>query len=125
RAVAALERRADAWHLLCFVHQGERLLSARGADTFADPTLQSGPLQLVVTGAARGTEVLAFVVELGVAALLLLVLGRLGLSTRWQAVLGLAAVALGLTHGAFVDGHPAAAVSPLIWVLAALEARRG
>jgi len=123
--VAVLDRRSDAGDLLYFVHQGERLLSAHWADTFADPTLQSGPLQLVLTGAARSTEVLAFVVELGVAALLLFILGQLGVSTRWQAVLGLAAVALGLTHGAFVDGHPAAAFSPLIWILAGLEARRG
>src|SRR5205823_2373004 len=36
-----------------------------------------------------------------------------------------AAVATGLTHGAFVDGHPAEAVSPLLWVLAAVEVRRG
>src|SRR5437870_5931419 len=124
-AVATLDRHSDAGDLLYFVHQGERLLSARWTDTFADPTLQSGPLQLLLTGAARSTEVLAYVVELGVAALLLFVLGRIGLSMRWRAALGLAAVAVGLTHGAFVDGHPADAVSPLIWVLAALEARRG
>jgi hypothetical protein len=124
-AVAALDRRSDAGDLRYFVQQGERLLSVRWADTFADPTLQSGPLQLVLTGIVRSTEALAFVVELGVAALLLVVLGRLGVSTRWRAVLGLAAVAAGLTHGAFVDGHPAEAVSPLIWVLAGLEARRG
>ena len=123
--VATLDRRSDAGDLLYFVHQGERLLSARWTDTFADPTLQSGPLQLLLTGTARSTEVLAYVVELGVAALLLFVLGRIGLSMRWRAALGLAAVAVGLTHGAFVDGHPADAVSPLIWVLAALEARRG
>src|SRR5438874_6127852 len=48
-AVAALDRRSDAGDLAYFVHQGERLLSAGWADTFADPTLQSGPLQLVVT----------------------------------------------------------------------------
>jgi len=123
-AVAALDRRSDAGDLAYFVHQGERLLSAGWADTFADPTLQSGPLQLVVTGAVRSTEALAFVVELGVAALLLVVLGRFGVSKRWRAVLGLVAVGAGLTHGAFVDGHPAEAVSPLLWILATLEARR-
>jgi hypothetical protein len=122
---AALDRRSDAGDLLYFVHQGERLLSARWADTFSDPTLQSGPLQLVLVGAARSTEVLAFVVELGVAALLLVVLGRLGVSQWWRVVVGGGAVAVGLTHGAFVDGHPAEAMTPLLWVLAALEARRG
>ena len=123
--VAALDRRSDAGDLLYFVHQGERMLSARWTDTFSDPTLQSGPLQLLLTGAARSTPVLAFVVEIGVAALLLLVLGRLGVSARWRVALGFAAVALGLTHGAFVDGHPAEAVTPLLWVLAAIDARRG
>jgi hypothetical protein len=124
-AVAALDRRADAGDLLYFVHQGERMLSARWADAFSDPTLQSGPLQLLVTGTARSTEALAFVVEVGVVALLLVVLGRLGVPGRWRALLGIAAVALGLTHGAFVDGHPAEAVTPLLWVLAAIDARRG
>ncbi|TMK68791.1 MAG: hypothetical protein E6G50_14475 [Actinobacteria bacterium] len=123
--VAALDRRSDAGDLLYFVHQGERMLSARWTDTFSDPTLQSGPLQLLLTGAARSTPVLAFVVEIGVAALLLLVLGRLGVSARWRVALGIASVALGLTHGAFVDGHPAEAVTPLLWVLAAIDARRG
>jgi hypothetical protein len=124
-AVATLDRNSDAGDLLYFVHQGERLLSARWADTFADPTLQSGPLQLVLAGAVRNSEALAFVVELGVAALLLVVLGRLRVPARWQVAVGLAAVAVGLTHGAFVDGHPAEAVTPLLWVLAAVEARRG
>jgi hypothetical protein len=122
---ATLDRRSDAGDLLYFVHQGERLLSARWAGTFGDPTLQSGPLQLVVAGAFRSTQVLAFVVEVAVAALLLAVLGRLGLAGRFRLLLGLVAVVLGLAHGAFVDGHPAEAVSPLLWVLAALEARRG
>jgi hypothetical protein len=123
--VAALDRRSDAGDLLYFVHQGERMFSARWADTFSDPTLQSGPLQLLVTGTARSTQVLAFVVEVGVAALLLVVLCRVGVSARWRLVLGIGAIALGLTHGAFVDGHPAEAVTPLLWVLAAIDARRG
>jgi hypothetical protein len=123
--VAAFDLRSDAGDLPYFVQQGEHLLSTRWADTFADPTLQSGPLQLLLTGTVRSTEVLAFVLELGVAALLLFVLGRLGVSSGWRLVLGLAAVAAGLTHGAFVDGHPAEVLTPLLWVLAGLEARRG
>ena len=124
-AVATLDRRSDAGDLVYFVHQGERLLSARWANTFADPTLQSGPLQLVLAGAVRSTEGLAFVIELGVAVLLLVVLGGLRVPGRWQVAVGLVAVAAGLTHGAFVDGHPAEVVTPLVWVLAGLEARRG
>jgi len=120
-----VDRRSDGGDLLYFMHQGERLLSARWADTFSDPTLQSGPLQLLVAGVFRSTEMLAFVVELGVAALLVGVLGRLGVPARWRLVFGAGSAVWGLTHGAFVDGHPAEAVTPLLWVLAALEARRG
>jgi hypothetical protein len=38
---------------------------------------------------------------------------------------GLAAVAIGLPHAAFVDGHLAQLVIPLLWLLAAREAREG
>ena len=124
-AVAALDRRADSGDLVYFVHRGEAMLSARWADTFADPTLQAGPLQLLLAGAVRSTEALAFVVEIGVAALLVFVLGRLGVADRWRVLAGIGAVVTGLTHLAFVDGHPAEAVSPLLWVLAAVQARRG
>jgi hypothetical protein len=122
-AVASLDRGTDPGDLVYFVHRGELLLSGGWADTFADPVLQSGPLQLVLFGAVRNLTALAFVLELGVAALLLFVLGRLGVNSRIRLVVGLLAVAAGLTHGAFVDGHPAEAVTPLLWVLAGLWAR--
>jgi hypothetical protein len=124
-AVAALDRRSDAGDLVYFVHRGETMLSARWADTFSDPTLQAGPLQLLLNGAVRSTAALSFVVEIGVAALLVVALGRLGIPDRWRLLAGVGAVATGLTHGAFVDGHAAEAVSPLLWVLAAVEVRRG
>jgi hypothetical protein len=124
-AVAARDRRSDAGDLLYFVHQGERMLSGRWADTFADPTLQAGPLQLLLAGAVRNMSALAFVIEVGVVALLLFVLVRMRVPARWQLAVGAAAVAAGLTHGAFVDGHPAEAITPLLWVLAAIDARRG
>jgi hypothetical protein len=123
--VAYLDRGTDSGDLLFFVHKGERLLSGGWADTFADPQLQSGPLQLALFGAVRDLAALAFVIELGVAALLLYVLGRLGISDRVRLGVGLVAVAGGLTHIAFVYGHPAEAVVPLLWVLAALRARDG
>jgi hypothetical protein len=122
-AVASLERGTGAGDLVYFMHRGEVLLSSGWAHTFADPILQSGPLQLVVFGAVRNLPALAFVVELGVAALLLVVLGRLGAADRWRLAAGLVAVGAGLTHLAFADGHPAEAVVPLLWVLAALWAR--
>jgi hypothetical protein len=123
-AAATLDRRSDSGDLLYFIHQGERMLSGGWTDTFSDPTLQAGPLQLLVAGLGRRTDVLAFVIELGVTALVLHVLGRLDISARWRVLIGVAAVGAGLTHGAFVDGHPAEAITPLLWVLAAIAARR-
>ena len=122
--VASLDRGTDPGDLIYFVHRGEQLLSSGWADTFADPILQSGPLQLVLFGAIRNLTVLAFVMELGVAALLLYVLGRLRVADTARLAVGVLAVAAGFTHLAFADGHPAEAVVPLLWILAGLSARR-
>ena len=122
-AVAYLDRGTDPGDVVYFTHRGEQLLSSGWAHTFADPMLQSGPLQLVLFGAVRNFAALAFVVELGVVALLLAVLGRLGVADHWRFAAGLVAVGTGLTHLAFADGHPAEAVVPLLWILAAQWAR--
>jgi hypothetical protein len=121
--VAYLDRGTDPGDLLYFVHRGEQLLSGDWANTFADPTLQSGPLQLVVFGTVGNLAALAFLIELSTAALLLYVLGRLRVGDGIRLVVGLIAIVAGLTHGAFVDGHPAEAITPLLWVLAGLWAR--
>jgi len=123
--LAYLDRSTDSGDLVYFVHKGQQLLSGGWADTFADPRLQSGPLQLAFFGAVQDLAALAFLIELGVAALLLYVLGRVGLSDRARVVVGLLAVAAGLTHISFVYGHPAEAIVPLLWVLAGLWAREG
>jgi hypothetical protein len=120
---AYLDRGTDPGDLIYFVHRGEQLLSANWANTFSDPMLQSGPLQLVVFGTVRNLAALAFVIELAVAALLLYVLGRVQVSDRARLIVGVLAVAAGLTQGAFIDGHPAEALVPLLWVLAGLSAR--
>src|SRR5881397_2239355 len=121
--VAYVDRGTDPGDLVYFVHRGEHLLSSGWASTFADPMLQSGPLQLVVFGAVRNLTALAFVVELSVAALVLYVTAQIGASDRVRLVVGLLAVGAGLTHIAFVDGHPAEAIVPLLWVLAGIWAR--
>ena len=123
--LAYLDRGTDSGDLVYFVHKGEQLLSGGWADTFADPKLQSGPLQLAIFGAVRDVAALAFLIELGVAVLFLFVLGRLGLSDRARVAVGLLALAAGVTHIAFVYGHPAEAIVPLLWVLAGLRARDG
>src|SRR6266540_2472578 len=123
--MASLDRGTDPLDLVYFVHRGEQLLSGGWANTFADPALQSGPLQLLVFGAVRNLTALAFVIELGAAALLLYVAGRIGAGDRIRLVVGLLAIGAGLTHIAFVDGHPAEAIVPLMWVLAGIWAREG
>jgi hypothetical protein len=121
--LAYLDRGTDSGDLTYFIHHGEQLLSGGWANTFADAQLQSGPLQLALFGAVRNLAALAFLIQLSVAALLLVVLGRLALSDRVRLAIGLLAVAAGLTHIAFVYGHPAEAIVPLLWVLAGLWAR--
>jgi hypothetical protein len=121
--VAYLDRKTDPGDLVYFVHRGEHLLSGGWASTFADPMLQSGPLQLAVFGTVRNLTALAFLIELTVAGLLLHLAGRVGAGDRIRLVVGLLGVGAGLTHIAFVDGHPAEAIVPLLWVLAGLWAR--
>jgi hypothetical protein len=127
--VAAFDTR-DPADLPYFAHAARVLFSSHWLETFADPSLQVGPLQLVLVGIGDrigGLSFLAYAIEIGLAALLVFVVGRLlaGRPHRaaLQAGIGVAAVALGLTADAYGFGHPAQMAVPLLWVLAALEAR--
>jgi hypothetical protein len=129
--VAAFGTR-DPADLPYFAHAARTLFSSRWADTFADPSLQVGPLQLLVVGVGDrigGLGFLAYALEIALAALVVFVVGRLlrGRPHRaaFQALAGLAAVALGVTAEAYSYGHPAQVAVPLLWVLAALDAREG
>jgi hypothetical protein len=125
--VALLVRPDDTGDLPFFLHAADRLLSADWANVFTDPNVQVGPVQLLVFGLADRGGLLPLVVQVGTAALLWVTAGRLltRRAPRAQLLAGLAAVALGLTYGAYQDGHPAQLVVPLLWVLAGLEARAG
>ena len=123
-AAALLVRPDDTGDLGFFVHAAQKLLSADWANVFSDPAVQVSPLQLLLFGLGDLAGVLPFVVQLGTAALIWLVAGRLA-RPGLQLAVGLAAVGLGLTYGAYQDGHPAQVVVPLLWVLAGLEIRRG
>jgi hypothetical protein len=136
-AIALAVPPGDTGDLAYFVHASERLFSGDWASTYADPSLQVGPLQLLLFGAAdllgdefgvSTTRLIALVVGAGIGALFVQVSRRL-VAPREDAVVllaaGLAPVALGLTFDAFRDGHPAQVVVPLLWVLAGLEARAG
>lgn len=127
---AALDLQANAGDLVYFVHASSRLLSGAWTDTFADPDLQIGPVSLAVIGVVDRVLPLAFAVEIGAVFGVALVTGRLvrGRVDRLWAVrlaAGLATIALGIAHGAYVDGHPAQLFIPLLWLLAGLEAREG
>ena len=122
----------DPADLPYFADAARTLLSARWADTFADPSLQVGPLQLLVVGVGDrlgGLTLLAYLLEVGLAALTVFTVGRLleGRAHRaaLQTVAGLAVVVLGITDTAYTYGHPAQVAIPLLWLLAAVDARDG
>jgi hypothetical protein len=122
-AVALLVHPSDTGDLAFFVHTSQKA----PWDWFADPSVQVGPIQLLVFRAADLAGVLAVVVQLGVAALFWVSSGRLlaGRDPWIRFGACMAAVALGLTYGAYQDGHPAQVVVPLLWILAACDAREG
>jgi hypothetical protein len=131
-AIVAAFGTRDPADLPYFVDASRTLFSAAWANTFADPSLQVGPLLLFLLRIGDwlgGLSFLAYAIEVGLAALLVFVLGRV-LDGRVhkaaaQTVVGLAAVVLGLTADAYAYGHPAQVIVPLLWVLAALDARNG
>ena len=126
-AVALLVHPADTGDLPFFVHTAHKLFTQDWANAFADPNVQVGPLQLLVFRVGDLAGVLALLVQLGVAALLWVATGRLlaGRDPWIRFGVCVAAIALGLTYGAYQDGHPAQVVVPLLWVLAGCDAREG
>ena len=121
-----------------FAAAGARLFSAHWASTFALPGVQAGPLEVglygafgrlsALTGIGIG-RLLAAVVELGVVALAVFVVGKLIADRpgrRWvQAAVGVLVVVTGVPSLVFTAGHPADAIIPLLWLLAGREAQRG
>jgi hypothetical protein len=126
-AVALLVEPADTGDLPFFVHTSQKLFTGGWVDVFASPDVQVGPLQLLLFRLGDLAGVLALLVQVGVAALVWVAAGRLlgARGSRAQFVVGLSAVALGLTYGAYQDGHPAQVLVPLLWVIAGLDARDG
>jgi hypothetical protein len=121
-----------------FVVAGRTLLSGHWAAAFSSPRVQAGPFELALYGAfgrlsaLSGIGVgrlLAPVVELGVVALVVAVVGRLladePMRRAVQGTVGTLAAVAGVPSMVFTGGHPADAVIPLLWLLAGDEARRG
>ena len=136
---AALTVGADTGDLPFFVHSADDLFSRGWADAYANPDLQIGPVQLLLLALADSLAgalsistftFLAFAVPLGVTGLFLFALSRL-LAERPERrplvllTAGLVFAGLGLPAAAYMDGHLAQAVVPLLWLLAGLKARDG
>jgi len=114
----------DAW---LFVGAGRTLLSPHWSRAFADPGIQVGPLQLALFGSV-GRSPAALAVVLGAAAALLVLAAARAAGVERPGILaglGAAAVLTGLTRAGFDAGHPADTLVPLLWIVAAAEARRG
>jgi hypothetical protein len=131
-ALAAALGTRDPADLPYFAHAARTLLSADWADAFADPSLQVGPFQLLVVGVGDrigGMAFLDYMLGLGLTALAVFTVGRLLSGRRhralFQCAAGLALVALGITAEAYSYGHPAQVAIPLLWILAAIDARQG
>jgi len=135
-----VDAHAQTVDVLFFVRRGEILLSSAWSSTFAVPDLQAGPVQVgLLAGAAKvgrllgASESLALsiTVQAGVIVLLAFVTGLVLADRRprtrltWQLLVIVAAVATGMVHRTYVDGHSAQVVIPLLWIAAGFYARRG
>ena len=111
----------DSWF---FAQAGHVLLSPHWSHAFANPAVQAGPLQLALYGSLG--PALPYLVA-GAIALLVMGAARAAGVRDHQLLLiaGLVATPLGLTSSGVDSGHPANAVLPLLWIVAAAQARRG
>ena len=111
---------------ILFVRYGQELLSSHWDRAFSIPDIQVGPLQLLFFGSLADKEETIAIV-LGAVTALLVVAAARAAGVRSAALLGgvgLMAVVTGLTRIGDRSGHPADAMLPLIWVIAADQARR-
>ena len=110
-----------------FAAAGRTLFSAHALHAFADPAIQVGPIQLLFYGSVGRSPVAAAIVLEALAALLLVLTARaIGIADpRLLTGVGLLGVLIGLPRGVYEAGHPADGLLPLLWVIAAAEARRG
>jgi hypothetical protein len=113
-----------------FAAAGRVMFSGSWRHTYADPWLQAGPLELLLTslghwlGGTFGGVPIAMNV-IGATALMATAIFVLG--ARWAQVLvvGFGAIGLGIITDMYEIGHPSELFIALAWVLAARSARRG
>ena len=136
RAVPAAAAMIDAFHqglndgegdAHIFIWAGRTLLSGQWTHAFSHSIVQAGPLQLALFGSlGRSSDALALVLAPATALLVVAAVRAVGVTNPvLYGGAGLLAVATGLTRVGYAAGHPADAVLPLIWILAAADARRG
>src|SRR5581483_4752959 len=119
--------RGDGGDTRLFVAAGRTLLSSHWSHAFADSSIQVGPLQLAVYG-SLGRETAALAAVLAIATVLLLQAAARAAGVRSPgaiALVGAAAIVTGLSTNVFEAGHPADTLLPLLWIVAAVDARRG
>lgn len=126
-AVAAMRQPGIDLDGPMFVQAGRILLSPHWSRAFSLSAVQVGPLQLALFGSVgRSPAALAVVLMTATAALIVGATRAVGVkSPLLVAGVGLLAVGVGLTAVGPSTGHPADATLPLLWVLAAADARRG
>jgi hypothetical protein len=128
-AAAALEHvvRTEGGDTWMFVKAGRVLLSADWSHAFADQGTQVGPLQLALYGSVgRSPGTLAMLLAATAALLVMAAVRAAGVDRPLLlAFAGIAAVVTGYTTHVFDAGHPADGLLPLLWIVAAVEARRG
>ena len=110
-----------------FVRYGQTLLSSHWEWAFSNSEIQVGPLQLAFFGSLVGREVTIAIVLAAATALLAVAAARAaGLrNAGLLGAVGLMVVVTGVTRVGYSWGHPADAMLPLVWVIAADQARRG
>lgn len=113
-----------------YAQAGTTMLSGAWRHTYANPAVQSGPIELALMAAAKhvGVTQRLFAITLdviGAIALVLVAASFLGRRARALALFGLAALALRIVGDMYAGGHPAELFIPLLWLLAAREARSG
>jgi hypothetical protein len=135
-----VDAHAQTVDILFFVHRGDVLLSSAWSSTFSDASLQAGPVLIGVLalvakagsllGASDGPTLSVFV-QVVVTVLLVYMTGRVleGRPGRTrlvaQVLVVVAALATGMVHRSYTEGHPAQMVIPLLWMAAGLKMRRG
>jgi hypothetical protein len=112
-----------------FASAAEVMLSSHWRDTYADPWLQAGPLEMLVCllGKILGLSPRGVPVALNtLGALAILAVATPALGRRWReiALAGGGALALGIVSDMWDWGHPSELFIALLWLLAAQAARR-